>query len=168
MKRKIMLLIVLTLAAGVLGVLTLASANHGVKTITEAIDAIGEVTYSDESRALIDRADAAIADTDPNLHLADRVENLDLLRAAKVRYVEWAITRLYRSWRDREPEETILANLADAREAYDHYFTADETALIHNYQDLIDIEAEYADELTTAAPQSIPEIPAEREEIELC
>ncbi len=167
MKRKIMLLIVLVLAAGALGVLALASANHGVKAITEAIDAIGEVTYSEESRALIDRADAVIAETDPNLRLTDRVENLDLLRAAKVRYVERAITRLYRSYRDHEPDETILANLADAREAYDHYFTAEDAGLIHNYQDLIDIETEYADELTTAAPQPVPESPAEQE-IELC
>ncbi|MBR6029783.1 MAG: hypothetical protein IKP40_11935 [Clostridia bacterium] len=168
MKRKIMLLIALVLAAGLLGILAIASANHGVKSITEAIDAIGEVSYSDESRALIDRVDAAIAETDPNLRLTERVENLDLLRAAKVRYVERAITRLYRAFRDHEPDETILAYLADAREAYSHYFTAEDTGFIHNYQDLADIEAVYADALTPASPAAYPEIPVEREQIDLC
>ncbi len=168
MKRKIMLLIILVLVAGVLGALTVASANHGVKTITDAINDIGEVSYSDESRTLIDKADAAIAEADPNLHLTDRVENLDQLLASKVRYVERAITRLYRSYRDKEPAETILADLADAREAYNHYFTAEDAELIHNYQDLLDIEAKYADQLAPASPADDPETPAEPKEIELC
>ncbi len=168
MKRKIMLLAALILIAGIIGVLALASANHGVQAITDAIDAIGDVTYSDESRVRIDRADAAIAAADPNLHLTDRVENLERLREAKVRYTERAITRLYRAWRDKEPEETILLYLADAREAYDHYFTAEDAGLIHNYQDLTDIEARYADKLTTDTPAGAPESPAEPQEIELC
>ena len=163
-----MLLVILVLVSGVLGVLTIASANHAVSAITDAINDIGEVSYSDESRALIDKADAAIAAADPNLHLTDRVENLELLRAAKVRYVERAITRLYRSYRDKEPDETVLANLTDAREAYDHYFTAEDAKLIHNYQDLLDIETKYADQLAPASPADDPETPKEHKEIELC
>ena len=168
MRRKIMLLVILTLAAGIIGILALASENHGVKAITDAIDAIGEVTYSEESRALIDRADAAIAETDQNLRLTDRVVNLELLHSAKVRYVERAITRLYRAWRDKQPEETILLYLTDAREAYNHYFTAEDAGLIHNYQDLADIEARYADKLAPVQQDADPGTPADPEEIELC
>jgi len=168
MKRKLILLAVLLGITGILGALTAASAGWGVRAITDAIGAIGEVTYSEESRALIDRADAAIAAADPNLHLTDRVENLALLRDAKIRYVERAITRLYRAHRDREAEETVLSFLSDAREAYGRYFTAEDAGLIHNYQDLLDIEEKYTDQLTAPAPSAFPEIEVERGEIELC
>ena len=167
MKRKIMLLAAAVALAGVIGILTVVSGNYQVKTITDAISAIGDADYSPETRDLIDQADAAISKTDPNLHLTDRVENLAHLRDAKVRYVEKAIIRLYKSYRDKEPEETIIRYLADAQEAYQHYFTEDDSGLIHNYRDLVEISLRYFRQAVPSAPSESPETTTQ-EPIELC
>lgn len=168
MKRKIMALVIAAAVAGVIGILVLVSSNHQVTVITDAIAAIGEADYSDTTRDLIDKADDAIADTDPNLHLTDRVDNLEKLREAKIRYVEKAIIKLYKSFRDKEPEENILSNLTDAREAFDHYFTEEDAALIHNYKDLTDIEAAYADQVETPAPAGNPDFTLQAQPLDLC
>ena len=95
MKKQLRLLIALTVAALIIGGLAYASARYGVETVTRAIDAIGKVTYSEESRASIDAADEKISALDPNLHLTEKIGNISVLKAAKVTYVEQAIIRMY-------------------------------------------------------------------------
>ena len=175
MKRKIMLLVILVVLAAIFGALTLISSNRNAKTITEAIDAIGEVEFTPESRALIDAADEAIARTDKNLRLEDKVENISALTDAKVKYVEKAIIRLYRAYRDKTKgddsisDEALLEYIRDARGAFDLYFTESDASLIHNYKDLTDIESKYAGELAPASsPFDAPKLDNPAEEIELC
>ena len=145
MKKQIRLLIVLLIMALLIGTLAYASGKYSVKSIQDAIDRIGEVTYSEESRTLIDAVDEKIDALDPNLHLDAKVENIDVLRAAKVRYVEQAIIRLYRAVRDKQDEDTIKSYLSDAEEAFSHYFSEEESSLIHNYQDLLDAREKYSE-----------------------
>ena len=145
MKKQLRFLIALIVIALVLGGLTYASARYGVKSTAEAIDAIGKVSFSEESCRLIDEADEKIAALDPNLHLEGKIKNIDSLKAAKVTYVEQAIIRMYRAVRDKQDEETIKQYLADAEEAFGHYLTENDIPLIHNYQYLIDAREKYGD-----------------------
>ena len=143
MKKQLYLLIVFTVIALVIGGLAYASARYGIKAATRAIDAIGKVTYTEESRALIDAADEKIAVLDPNLHLTEKIGSFNALKAAKVTYVEQAIIRMYRAVRDKQDEETIKQYLSDAEEAFSRYLTEEDAPLVHNYQDLIDARAKY-------------------------
>ena len=146
MKKQLKILIILIVIALILGGLVIASAQYGVKAVTDAVNDIGQVTYSEETRRLIDAADEEIGRLDPNLHLTERVENIDDLKAAKVKYVEMAIKRLYIAVRDRKDETLIREYLADAEEAFSHYLTEADIPLIHNYQDLEDARKKYADQ----------------------
>ena len=85
------MLAVLAAVAVVIGVLAYASARYSVSSIKKSIDAIGKVSYSEESRRLIDAADEKLNALDPNLHLDGKIENISVLKAAKVTYVEQAI-----------------------------------------------------------------------------
>ena len=145
MKKQIRLLIALIVFALVIGGLTYASARYSITSATDAIDAIGKVSFWDESRRLIDEADEKLAALDPNLHLTEKIENIESLKAAKVTYVEQAIIRMYRAVRDKQDESVIKEYLADAEEAFDHYLTEEDLPLIHNYQDLIDAREKYGD-----------------------
>ena len=145
MKKQIRLLIALIVIALVIGGLTYASARYSITSATDAIDAIGKVSFSDESRRLIDEADEKLAAFDPNLHLTEKIENIESLKAAKVTYVEQAIIRMYRAVRDKQDESIIKEYLADAEEVFDHYLTEEDIPLIHNYQDLIDAREKYGD-----------------------
>jgi Type IV secretory pathway, TrbF components len=145
MKKQIRLLIALIVIALVIGGLTYASARYSITSATDAIDAIGKVSFSDESRRLIDEADEKLAALDPNLHLTEKIENIESLQAAKVTYVEQAIIRMYRAVRDKQDESVIKEYLADVEEAFDHYLTEEDIPLIHNYQDLIDAREKYGD-----------------------
>lgn len=168
MKKQIILLIVLVAIALVIGGLAYASARYSVKAVTKAIDDIGKLSYSEESRALIDAADERLAALDPNLHLTDKVGNIDTLKAAKVTYVEQAIIRLYRAVRDKQGEDTIKEYLADAEEAFAHYLTEEDIPLVHNYNDLSDARAKYGEKTDPLPGNNLREQVPQETEIELC
>ncbi|MBQ8082215.1 MAG: hypothetical protein IJ240_10025 [Clostridia bacterium] len=168
MKKQLRLLIALVIVGAVLGVLAYASAQYSAEGIRRAIDAIGEVTYSEESRALIDAADEALAAADPNLTLGEKAGNLATLSAAKAEYVRLAIKRMYIAIRDKQPEATIREYLSDAETAFSRYLTEADAGLVSNYKDLTDARAKYG---AKAADNilSIPNIaPAQTVEIDLC
>ena len=167
MKKQLKLLIIPAVIALVLGGLVLASSQYSVNRITESIDAIGKVTYSGESRKLIDAADERIAGLDPNLHLDRRIGNLDTLKSAKVTYVEQAIIRMYRAIRDKQDETVIREYYADAEEAFSHYLTEADIPLVHNWKDLTDAREKYGEKET--APGVTDQFKLQpAEPIELC
>ena len=168
MKKQLKILIVLVIAALILGGLVLATSSYNVKTITDGISAIGKVTWSEESRKRIDEVDERIASLDPDLHLDEKVENLDELKNAKVKYVEQAIVRLYKSIRDKQGEETIRQYLDDAEEAFSHYLTEADIPLIHNYKDLTDAREKYGNQEGAAQDNGNPYKLQPAEPIELC
>ena len=168
MKRQLRLLAALTLIALIIGGLVFALVRYGVKDVTKAIDAVGKVTYSAESRALIDAADKKIAALDPNLHLTEKVKNIDILKAAKVTYVEQAIIRMYRAVRDKQDEDTIKQYLSDAEEAFSHYLTEEDIPLVHNYQDLIDARAKYGNPTDEPPEKGLRELKPKETTIDLC
>lgn len=168
MKKQLRLLIALTVAALIIGGLAYASARYGVETVTRAIDAIGKVTYSEESRASIDAADEKISALDPNLHLTEKIGNISVLKAAKVTYVEQAIIRMYRAVRDKQDEYTIKQYLADAEEAFSHYLTEDDIPSVHNYQDLLDARAKYGGKSDKLPGENLKEKFKQETTLDLC
>ena len=167
MKRSVKLLLSLLAVGLVLLGLTIASARYARERITAAIDAIGEVSYTSETRALLDAADAAIAAADPNFHLEEKIPNLSLLKDAKVEYVKLVIKDMYISIRDKEPEDVIKEKLASAEEAFGAYLTEEDAALLKNYSDLEDARARYGTDTSNAA-QTQPAQPQASVEVELC
>ena len=167
MKKSVKLLLVLLVLGLILLGLTLASARYARERITSAIDAIGEVSYTEETRALLDAADAALAGADPNLHLEDRIPNLSALKDAKVEYVKLAVKDMYIAIRDKQPEETIREKLAAAEEAFGAYLTEEDAPLLKNYSDLQDARAKYGS-AAADTPQSQPAQPEASVEVELC
>lgn len=168
MKKQLKILIVLVIVALILGGLVLATSSYNVNAITDGISAIGKVTWSEESRKQIDAVDDRIATLDPDLHLEEKVQNLDELKNAKVKYVEQAIIRLYKSIRDKQDEETIRQYLADAEEAFSHYLTDADIPLIHNYKDLTDAREKYGNPEGAAQDNSKPNNQQPAGPIELC
>lgn len=168
MKKQLKILIALVAAALVLGGLVIASAQYSIKAITDGIDAIGKVTWSEESRERIDAVDLKIGKLDPNLHLTEKIGNLDTLKAAKVTYVEQAIIRLYRAVRDKEDEAVIRQYLTDAEEAFSHYLTEADIPLVHNYQDLADAKEKYGENNDPEAGNGGPEEAPKSIPVELC
>ena len=59
-----------------------------IAEVIKKIDAIGTVTYTDESRAKIDAAQGAFDDLDNDVKTADYITNKDVLDAAQDRYVD--------------------------------------------------------------------------------
>ena len=168
MTKQLRLLAVLAAIAVVIGVLAYASARYSVSSITKSIDAIGKVSYSEESRRLIDAADEKLNALDSNLHLDGKIENISVLKAAKVTYVEQAIIRMYRAARDKQDEETIKQYLADAEEAFDHYLTEEDIPLVHNYQDLLDVREKYGDKTEKLPGKDLKDRSPGKTTIDLC
>lgn len=168
MTKEVKLLIILTAVALILGGLVYASARYNIKAVSDAISAIGKPTYSEESRGLIDAADERISGLDPNLHLDEKIENLDALKSAKVTYVEQAIIRLYRAIRDKQDEAVIRQDLADAEEAFSSYLTEADIPLVHNYRDLADAREKYGEKNSPAPVTELQIIPSQPVEIDLC
>ncbi len=166
MKKQIRTLIILTVIALIIGGLALASAQYNVKAITDAISTIGRVTFSEESRKLIDAADERIAGLDPNLHLEERIETLGILKSAKVTYAEQAIIRMYRAIRDKQSETVIRHYYTDAEEAFRRYLTEEDIPLVHNWQDLADAREMYGED--EKGPEETKETKQQAEPVELC
>ena len=158
MKKQLRLLIALTVIALVVGGLTYTSARYSVRSATDAINSIGKVSFSEESRKLIDKADEKLIALDPDLHLTDKIENIGSLKAAKVTYVEQAIIRMYRAVRDKQDESVIKEYLKDAEEAFTHYLTEEDIPLVHNYQDLLDAREKYGDTIDQQPGKGFKEI----------
>ena len=153
MKKEIKLAAILIVIGIALGSMAFASTRYSAGELAKAIDAIGEVSYSEESLALIDAADAAYARAQANLSVEGSVENLDQLEAAKVEYARLAIKRMYIAIRDGEPEAVITEYLADAEAAYSHFFSEEESGKVRNFADLADARKKYGGPAQPAAPQ---------------
>lgn len=165
MKKPIRLLLVLLVLALVLGTLAYFSARYQARRITDAIEAIGQVEYSDETKARLDAADAALAAADENLHLAEKLPQLQLLKDAKVEYVKLAIKDMYLAIRDKEAAEIIEEKLARAEEVFAAYLSEEDAPLVKNYADLEAARAKYGPDAAAqppveAAPQlvAVPEL----------
>ncbi len=167
MKKSIRLLLALVVLGLVLLGLTRASERYARERITSAIDAIGEVSYTEETRALLSAADAALSAADPDLHLEEKIPNLTVLKDAKVEYVKLAIKDMYISIRDKQPEEIIKEKLARAEEAFGAYLTQDDAPLLKNYADLEAARAKYGADASNTA-QTAPTQPQASVEVELC
>ena len=155
MKKARTLFVILLCAGLVLGALCWGSARMMQQRITQAIEAIGDVSYSEETRRLLDAADAALSSADPNLHLEEKIPNLGTLKEAKLEYVKLAIKELYISIRDKEAEEIIRERLADAEEAFSAYLTEEDAPLLKNYADLESAREKYGPD-AGAAPAATP------------
>ena len=59
--KKTSIFLILLVLGGIFGGLSLASAHYAEEQITQAIDALGEVRYDEETRGLLEAADAALA-----------------------------------------------------------------------------------------------------------
>ena len=99
--KKTALFLILLVLGGIFGGLSLASAHYAEEQITQAIDALGEVRYDEETRGLLEAADAALAAADPDFHLERKIPNLQSLKEAKLEYVKLAIRDMYISIRDK-------------------------------------------------------------------
>ena len=156
MKKARTLFVILLCAGLVLGALCWGSARMMQQRITQAIEAIGDVSYSEETRRLLDAEDAALSSADPNLHLEEKIPNLGTLKEAKLEYVKLAIKELYISIRDKEAEEIIRERLADAEDPEAAAIDTEEDApLLKNYADLESAREKYGPD-AGAAPAATP------------
>ena len=138
MKKSTIALIV---AAVVCLGLSAFSAKASVTRTNEAIEEIGEVTYSEDCKAKIDRAVEYYNALDKNLDLQ---ENFD---AAKIEYARLAIKAASVADARKVPEgytsDDIKKFVTEAREVVDSYLSADQTSMVPNYADLTELEKEY-------------------------
>lgn len=167
MKKHLKWVILLAVVGAALGALSFASAQYSADSARAAIDAIGEVSYSEETRERIDAAQAILAEADPDLHVENQVANLEVLDAARREYARLAIKRLYVAIRDGEDEALIREYLGDAEEAVSRYLTDGEAEQLSNYADLLSARAKYSDDAPAqAAP--VKAAPAAAVEVDLC
>ena len=140
------LTIVLSVLAVIFLALSITTASYSISRTETAIDAIGEVHFDDASLKKIDLADVYLAELEES-SLSRRIVNLDVLTAAKVEYVRLAIktavVKNQRKTADGYTDEEIAADVANAREALNHFCSTDACAEVENYEDLIALEAQY-------------------------
>ena len=146
--KKTALFLILLVLGGVLGGLSLASAHYAEEQITQAIDALREVRYDEESRALLEAADAALAAADPDFHLERKIPNLQSLKEAKL--------------------ELIREKLQSAEEAFDTFLTEEDIPLLKNYSDLEAARAKYGSDAERQAQEPAAPQPAAAAVPELC
>ena len=168
MKNQIRLLIILIVLGTVLGAMALASTQYSADKVKKTIEAIGVVSFSDESRLLIDTAVETLKQAGANMSIEDRVDNLDQLEAAQVEYVRLAIKRLYISIRDSQPEDTIREYLADAEAAYTHYLTDADSGKVRNLADLVNAREKYGDKTPQIAAPTLQFAPQQEVTIDPC
>lgn len=166
--KKTALFLILLVLGGVLGGLSLASAHYAEEQITQSIDALREVRYDEETRRLLEAADAALAAADPDFHLEKKIPNLQALKEAKLEYVKLAIREMYISIRDKEPEEVIREKLQSAEEAFDTFLTEEDIPLLKNYSDLEAARAKYGPDAGGQSPEPAAPQPAAAAVPELC
>ena len=144
MKKSTIALII----AAVLG-LSAFSAKASVTRTNEAIEEIGEVTYSEDCKAKIDRAVEYYNALDKNLDLQEKVNKEDMKNfdAAKIEYARLAIKAASVADARKVPEgytsDDIKKFVTEAREVVDSYLSADQTSMVPNYADLTELEKEY-------------------------
>ena len=147
LKKSTIVLIVATVIC--LG-LSIFSANASVTRTNNAIKNLGEITYSEESKAKLDKAVSYYNALDDNLGLKDKITNMEEFEAAKVRYASLAIKAASVADSRKEAEGYANSDVAEfvkaAREVVDAYLTADQYSLVENYADLTELEAEYTSE----------------------
>ena len=147
MKKSTIALIV---AAVVCLGLSVFSAKASVTRTNEAIEEIGEVTYSEDCKAKIDRAVEYYNALDKNLDLQEKVNEEDMKNfdAAKIEYARLAIKAASVADARKVPEgytsDDIKKFVTEAREVVDSYLSADQTSMVPNYADLTELEKEYA------------------------
>lgn len=146
MKKSTIALIV---AAVVCLCLSAFSAKASVTRTNEAIEEIGEVTYSEDCKAKIDRAVEYYNALDKNLDLQEKVNKEDMKNfdAAKIEYARLAIKAASVADARKVPEgytsDDIKKFVTEAREVVDSYLSADQTSMVPNYADLTELEKEY-------------------------
>lgn len=145
MKKSTIILIIATVAC--LG-LSVISAKGSVARTINAISEIGEVSYTDECKAKIDRAVSYYNDLDKNLNLQDQITNDDEFEADKIEYVRLAI-KAAKVADDRKVVEDYSSSdvqnyITEAREVLEFYLTEDQYSLVENYADLTALESEYS------------------------
>ena len=140
MKKSTIALIV---AAVVCLGLSAFSAKASVTRTNEAIEEIGEVTYSEDCKAKIDRAVEYYNALDKNLDLQEKVNKEDMKNfdAAKIEYARLAIKAA--SVAEGYTSDDIKKFVTEAREVVDSYLSADQTSMVPNYADLTELEKEY-------------------------
>ena len=142
MKKSTIALIV---AAVVCLGLSAFSAKASVTRTNEAIEEIGEVTYSEDCKAKIDRA----VEYYNALDLQEKVNKEDMKNfdAAKIEYARLAIKAASVADARKVPEgytsDDIKKFVTEAREVVDSYLSADQTSMVPNYADLTELEKEY-------------------------
>lgn len=162
------LAILLAVMAVAFLILSVTQAIYAVDRTVEAIQAIGEVTFTEESREKIDRAVSYYEALDPNLGLESRITNAETLTAARREYVRLGIKRAYLADKDGEAEELVRQYIAEARQSFDAYCSAGDCAGISNYGDLTALEEKYAAGADTPGNSTPSDDTGEDEDIELC
>ena len=143
MKKSTIALIV---AAFVCLGLSVFSVKASVVRTNDAIQNIGEVTYTEESKAKIDRAVKYYNALDPNFDLKKKIKNMNVFNAAKIEYARLAIKAASVADARKTVEgysfDDVKKYVTEAREVIDSYLTADQYTLIENYADLIELESD--------------------------
>ena len=139
--------IVLIVAAIVCLGLSAFSLKASVDRTNDAILNIGEITYSDECKAKIDRAVEYYNALDTNFDLQDQIKNMDEFNAAKIEYARLAIKAASvadaRKTAEGYSSDEVKQYVTEAREVVDRYLTSDQYSLVENYADLTSLESEY-------------------------
>ena len=144
MKKSTIALIVAAIVC--LG-LSVFSVKASVTRTNTAIENIGEVTYTDECKAKIDRAVEYYNALDPNFDLKERINHMEDFDAAKIEYARLAIKAASvadaRKTVEGYSSDDVQQYVEESREVVYQYLTADQYALVENYADLAALENEY-------------------------
>lgn len=147
MKKSTIILIV---AAVVCLVLSAASAMYSVSRTEKAISNIGEVSYSEECKAKLDKAVSYYDALDTNLGLEKKISNIDEFTEKKAEYVRLVIKAAVVADERKAAEGYTSADVKEfittARETIDAYLTDDQYELVENYSDLTALESAYSDD----------------------
>ena len=161
------LTIILSAAAVIFLILSIISAEYSVDRTISSINAIGEVEFSQESKAKLDEALSNYAALDKNLGLPGKITNLGILAKAKTEFVRLGIKRAYLADKNGEPEDIVKQYISEARTGFEEYCTTGDCKNISNFDDLTLLEAKYSGGNATEST-SVPDNSGEEEEIELC
>lgn len=162
------LTIFLSAAAAVFLILSIVSAQYSVRRMVDSINAVGEVEFSEASKAKIDLALSYYAALDSNIGLPEKITNLQRLSDAKTEYVRLGIKRAYLADKEGQAEETVKQYVSEARASFDEYCSSGECKNISNFDDLIMLEAKYSSGGNVTESTSKSDNAGAEEQIELC
>ena len=127
--------------------LSIFSVKASVTRTNHAIENIGEVTYTKECKAKIDRAVEYYNALDPNFDLKAKINNMKEFNTAKIEYARLAIKAASvadaRKTVEGYTSEDVKKYVEEAREVVNAYLTADQYSFVENYADLTALESEY-------------------------